>query len=272
MRLAIEHETVYTYSAPVSYTIQVLRLTPRSNAQQRVVEWKIDSPGRRHRHADAYGNLTHTLVVNTLHSALRVAVRGLVDLTPLPDGRLAAEERAVDGALPREVFRTATPMTEADDEVAAFARQALPQGLRTPEDALRLASAICERVAYVSGATDVATAAADALRLGRGVCQDHAHLFLATARLHGVPSRYVSGYIFPGDTQHVASHAWVDVWFAQTGWVSVDVTHAQFTADWHCRIAVGRDYESAGPVRGVRTGGGHEHMDVNVSVQRVDQQ
>lgn len=70
----------------------------------------------------------------------------------------------------------------------------------------------------------------------------------------------------------MASHAWVDVWFAQTGWVSVDVTHAQFTADWHCRIAVGRDYESAGPVRGVRTGGGHEHMDVNVSVQRVDQQ
>ena len=63
MRLAIEHETVYTYSAPVSYTIQVLRLTPRPDAQQRVVDWKIDSPGRRHRHVDAYGNLTHTLVV-----------------------------------------------------------------------------------------------------------------------------------------------------------------------------------------------------------------
>ena len=81
----------------------------------------------------------------------------------------------------------------------------------------------------------------------------------------GVPSRYVSGYIYPGETQHAASHAWVDVWL-DTGWVGIDVTHAQFTADWHCRLALGRDYESAGPVRGVRTGGGHERMEVKVQV------
>ena len=270
MKLAIEHETLYTYSSPALYTIQLLRLTPRQSARQRIVSWIIDAPGRRHRHVDAYGNLSHTLVVNGAHSTLRVAARGLVETSPLLDGRLPPERRSDNGGLPREVFLVATPMTTPDADVAAFAHTVLPHGMRGPADALQLAASVCERVEYVSGATDVTTPAADALRLGRGVCQDHAHLFLAASRLLGVPSRYVSGYIHPGQTHHVASHAWVDVWFADTGWVSVDVTNTQFTADWHCRIAVGRDYESAGPVRGVRTGGGVERMDVKVDVTSVD--
>lgn len=265
MRLAIRHDTVYTYSAQVTYTIQLLRLMPPQTPQQRIVDWTIEAPGRRHRHVDAYGNVSHTLVLNVPHSELRVAVRGTVETAPLPDGRVGVEQRAADCGLPREAFVTATPLTAADAQVAAFARRALPDGLRDAADALRLADAIRGRVDYVAGVTDPNTTAADALRLGRGVCQDHAHLFLAASRLMGVPSRYVSGYIYPGETQHAASHAWVDVWL-DTEWISIDVTHAQFTADWHCRLAVGRDYESAGPVRGVRTGGGHERMEVKVQV------
>lgn len=269
MKLAIHHETVYTYAAPVSYTIQLLRLTPRQNAQQRVLEWTIEAPGRRHRHLDAYGNASHTLVVTDPHATLRVVAHGVVETRALPDGRIEDEPHGDD--LPREAFVVHTPMTAADDDVGAFARQALPEGLRHPGDALRLAAAIRDRVAYVSGATEVDTPAADALRLGRGVCQDHAHLFLAVARLLGVPCRYVSGYIHPGDTHHAASHAWVDVWYPQAGWTSVDVTHARFASDWHCRIALGRDYESAGPVRGVRTGGGRERMDIKVRVTSLGQ-
>jgi len=34
----------------------------------------------------------------------------------------------------------------------------------------------------------------------------------------------------------------------------------------HCRLAVGRDYLDAAPVRGVRRGGGHESMAVTVTV------
>jgi transglutaminase-like putative cysteine protease len=61
----------------------------------------------------------------------------------------------------------------------------------------------------------------------QGVCQDHAHMFLACCHAHGIPARYVSGYIDP-ETGHAASHAWVDAWVEDpdyTGWVSIDVTH-----------------------------------------------
>ena len=146
--------------------------------------------------------------------------------------------------------------TEPKVKVYLFARAANQAASAALLDSLEseLSAAIRDKVHYDIVYTDVDSTAEEAAAAGHGVCQDHAHLFLAAARLSGVPSRYVSGYIMPGDTQHAASHAWVDAWFAETGWVSVDVTHAQFAADWHCRIAVGRDYESAGPVRGVRTG------------------
>ena len=115
--------------------------------------------------------------------------------------------------------------------------------------------------------TDVRTAASEVLALGRGVCQDHAHLFLACARALGRPARYVSGYLH-AEAEHMASHAWTDVWWPGQGWVSIDVTNRQYASERHCRLAVARDYEAASPVRGVRTGGGEESMRVDVLVQQ----
>jgi transglutaminase-like putative cysteine protease len=267
MRLAIQHETTYRYSHPVSYTIQLLRVTPRLDPHQRLLEWTIDTPGRRTRHIDAYGNITHTLIVDQPHEKLRVLARGVVELMPLSNGRLnEGRDDPRHQVLPRETFLVATPLTTADASVQAFARQAVPRGLRNTSDALVLAQAICDRVTYESGATDVNSTASQALEIGRGVCQDHAHLMVAVCRYLGVPARYVSGYIHPGDSSHVASHAWADIWFPDSGWTSIDVTHGEFTNELHCRVAVGRDYDSASPVRGVRTGGGEETMAVRVTV------
>ena len=79
----------------------------------------------------------------------------------------------------------------------------------------------------------------------------------------------MSGYIDPGTTGHAASHAWVDAWVVDSdfaGWVSIDVTHARLMTDAYCRLAIGRDYDSAAPVRGVRQGGGKETMSVDVLI------
>ena len=263
MKLFIRHETVYRYSTPQRYTIQQLRLSPRIEAHQRTLSWHIETPGRRHEFHDAFGSLCHTLTMTDLHDEVRIVANGSVEIDALDRGRLA--ERSQLSPL---VFTVPTRLVQPDEALTEFAMRALPQAAQSGH-LLALAEAICSRVAYRSGATEVTSTAADALRLGQGVCQDHAHLFLACCHLRGIPARYVSGYIDPGDTAHAESHAWVDTWVEEadfSGWVSIDVTHARFASTGLCRLAIGRDYESAAPVRGVRHGGGTESMSVRVDV------
>jgi transglutaminase-like putative cysteine protease len=82
-----------------------------------------------------------------------------------------------------------------------------------------------------------------------------------------VPARYVSGYLLTQQDEHIASHAWVDVWLEQDNrWFAIDVTHHAPGGPHHCRLAVGRDYLDACPVRGVRRGGGQETMTAAVAV------
>lgn len=267
MRLAIRHETLYRYTSPLAYTIQQLRLTPRIEMHQQMLAWHIDTSGQRNAFTDAYGNLCHMLTITGNHDEVRIVVSGEIEVMPLFLGRLHET-----GTLSPLVFTVTTRLTEPSDGIRAFAAQNL-RGNQS-EDLLQLATAICGAVSYQSGATGVTTTANDALLLGQGVCQDHAHLFIACCHMRNIPARYVSGYINSGSTGHAESHAWVDVWVAEddfTGWVSIDVTHACYASDAHCRLAVARDYDSAAPVSGVRRGGGEESLDVRVSVTPLSQ-
>lgn len=260
MRLAISHRTTYDYSSPVRYSIQYLRLTPRNDAEQRVRQWDIEAPGRLSRQVDAFGNVVHVMTITQPHDRIALTVSGEVDTAhepghPIEDGN----------ALPPAAFLVGTHLTGIDEAIRNLALRTLATG---DDDARfdRLMSAILEQVSYTTGSTDVFDTAAQALAKGAGVCQDHAHLFLACCRAAGIPARYVSGYLFTGDAGHLASHAWADVHLAGRGWVSYDTTHRRLADDRYCRLAVGRDYLDASPVRGIRQGGSGERLDVSVRV------
>ncbi len=263
MRLTIRHETLYRYTAPLGHTIQQLRLTPRDEPHQRILNWQLQTPGERHEFIDAFGNLSHMVTVAGAHEQVRLVASGKVDIAPLERGRLHTPE-----TLSPLVFTIPTRLSDPDEGIREFAHRHLHPSAQS-SDLLGLAHAIRDAVSYQRGATIVTTTAAEVLRLQSGVCQDHAHLFLACCRVHGIPARYVSGYIDAGDADHAESHAWIDAWVDEgdfSGWVSIDVTHARFAGDVHCRLAVGRDYESAAPTRGVRQGGGEESLSVRVDV------
>ena len=124
------------------------------------------------------------------------------------------------------------------------------------------------RLVYEKKVTTARTPVGEALRLGRGVCQDFAHLFLAACRGIGLPARYVSGYIHqPGE---VATHAWCQVWAGRSGWVDVDPTHGTFVGDDYIKIAIGRDYSDVPPNRGVWKGRADETIAVSVKVEPID--
>ncbi|HEY0523237.1 MAG TPA: transglutaminase family protein [Stellaceae bacterium] len=263
MRLKVRHETVYRYEEPASYSIQYVRLTPPSNAAQRVLRWRLSTPGRVREHVDAFGNPMHVVVVDRPHSEIRIGVTGEV------------ESHDTDGVWPDDgephppaLFLRSTPLTASDPALLDFAGGFAERIAANAAGGLEaMMQAIRSHVCYVQGATHVGTTAAGAWQSGAGVCQDHAHVFTACCRALGVPARYVSGYLFT-DGQHdeMASHAWVEAWVDGVGWLGHDVTNGLRAGRQHVRLAAGLDYLDASPIRGMRRGGGSERMVVRVFV------
>jgi transglutaminase-like putative cysteine protease len=268
MQLHIRHETLYRYGEPVKRSVQNLRLTPRRDPMQRALSWNIAAPGRRQAQVDAYGNFVHLLTLDEPHREIRIVVSGVVETTDTNAAVLPDE-----GKLSPLAYLAETPLTRADEAIVQFASERLNGNGDRRTQLLDLAHAVCETIEYEIGATDVHEPATRAFGRGKGVCQDQAHVFIACCRTAGIPARYVSGYMYTGKEDQVASHAWVDAWLGRDlGWLSLDVTHRILAGGQHCRLAVGRDYLDACPVRGVRRGGGAEEMKVAVIVAASAQQ
>lgn len=267
MQVRISHRTTYRYQEPVKYTARTLRLTPRRDGEQHTLAWSIHAPGRRAEQVDAHGNITHLLTLEETHREISIVVAGIVEITRAHD--ILREQ----GSLSPLAYLAPTALTAANDGVAALAREHLEGHGPLRQRLYDLAKGVCVRVRYHPGTTTVEDSAAAALERGEGVSRDQAHVLIACCRSMGVPARYVSGYLCSGHVGEIASHAWVEVWLTEAqGWHGIDVTHAEPAGAGHCRLAVGRDYLDAAPVRGVRRGGGPEMMDVSVTATSIDSQ
>ena len=266
MQLRVRHLTTYTYSHPISYAIQTLRLTPRSYDGLTVLRWQVRGDRSRPLPSfiDGLGNVVHANAINRPHQTASILVEGEA-ITQATDG-------VVQGApepLPPAYFLRPTPLTMPDAAIAALAAEAGP-GLR--ERLFALMVMVGNRIVYQEGATDAATTAAQALALGCGVCQDHAHVFIAACRGLGIPARYVSGYLWMGDngTTRPANHAWAEAYLEGLGWIGYDPANQTQPTDAYIRVAAGLDSRAAAPVRGVRRGEAGETLSVAVQVGPVE--
>ena len=267
MLLDIFHQTIYRYSAAVSYSIQYLRLFPRTDGGQRILSWQLETPGRRWRQSDAYGNQIYAISLTEPHHEIRIAARGQVE-TSVERGMLLPH----DSNVPVLAFAQPTALTAGATAIEALSAKTLGGSASPAREALEsLMRAIFHGMTYIKGATDVTATAAEALAQGSGVCQDMAHVFIAACRARGVPARYVSGYLLTEDDAHGASHAWAEAWVADAhrgagAWLGFDVTNNRLAGPELCRLAIGRDFMDAGPIRGMRLGGVEEQMHVRVAV------
>ena len=264
MRIRVTYETAYAYERPVRAAIQLLRLTPRDHAGQRVARWRVDvdAEGRLRRGEDAFGNVLHTFTLGAPATAITVRVSGEVDTRDTAGVVRGSAER-----FPPGVHLRPTALTTADAALAAFAGEAAASAGPEPLPRLHaLMAAVRGRMTFETGRTDAATSAADAFALGRGVCQDLAHVFIAGARRLGHPARYVSGHLLRDDPEQEAGHAWAEAWAPDLGWVGFDPVNGVCATERHLRVAAGPDYLSAAPVRGARSGGGAETLSVRLTV------
>lgn len=260
MQLSIDHITTYRYTEPAVGIVQKLRLTPRANESQQIVNWRVDvdADGRLVPATDPHGNFCYLFYADGPVESLTLHVTGTV-ITSDSHGIL----RGTDEPLPPVIYRRSTALTNITPALALFAQ---PFRRDTPLETLHaLMLGVKDRMQFEPGITNVVTDAESALQLGRGVCQDLSQIFIAGARHLGYPARYVSGHFAaPDHPEQEAAHAWAEAHVPEFGWVTFDPTHGISGSEGHVRVAVGLDSLDAAPVRGSRRGGGTESLAVGV--------
>ncbi len=265
MQLQISHSTEYSYDTPVTYALQKVRLRPKSSILQEVVDWDISIEGGKQEagYTDHYGN----------HVDLVSAHIGVQQLKITASGRVKTHDVAgilgrVYGRAPLWHFVQPTALTMPGPRIKKLA-EVIEQSDTKLNGLHALSSAVLSAVPYEIGQTGATTSAEEAVEIGKGVCQDHAGIFVAAARARGLPARYVSGYLLmDGQVDQDASHAWAEVHLDALGWVGFDVSNGVSPDERYVRIAIGRDAQEAAPISGLRMGSGAESMIVSLQVQQ----
>jgi transglutaminase-like putative cysteine protease len=287
----VTHLTRYLYHAPVVSNDCALRLRPREDSGQRVVDYRVEAipaPRALVERRDAFANWVARLRIETPHKELSIISRFRVKVArpapPAPTSTPAWEDVAGLAAASQSLGPDSpafglysSRMISLFPDATAYARESFAPGRPIYEAATELNRRIKADFAYDSKATEVTTTPIAAFAAKRGVCQDFANVMIAGLRGLGLSALYVSGYIRtvppPGKPRLVgadASHAWVALWCGpELGWLGLDPTNAIPQGDDHIVVARGRDYADVPPVDGfVLSHGGHE-LEVSVDVAPV---
>ncbi|SOC42038.1 transglutaminase-like putative cysteine protease [Rhizobium subbaraonis] len=267
MRLKINHTSVYTYDEPVQYSLQRLRLTPKTQPGQTVLDWRTTVHGAHVEvgYADHFGNHVDLVSMNADQTTIRIVAEGEVE-TEDRSGVFGPHQ----GFVPLWLYLRDTPLTKAGRLVRELARTA--EGETELARMHALMATLHKAVDYKAGETAADTTAERALEKGSGVCQDHTHIMISAARVLGLPARYVSGYLLmDGHVEQAASHAWADVHIQGLGWVGFDAANNICPDDRYVRLATGLCYRDAAPVSGLVLGRSAETMSVSIRVEASGQ-
>jgi transglutaminase-like putative cysteine protease len=261
MLLQVRHLTHYAYEEPARAAALRLKLYPSRFNTQRVREWSVSVNGEAVEPAltNAFGDRESIWTANEPLQALEIIAEGIVEIEDA-----AGVVRGLNEAARPGVFLRSSDLTEADPAIEALAESVRATAAL---DALhQLSDRVSDAVQYLTDSTTAATSAAEALRLGRGVCQDHAHVFISAARVLGYPTRYVAGYRCQDSETLHDTHAWAEAHLPDLGWVGFDPSNRQSPTDAYIRLCAGFDALDAAPVRGSVSMGGDEALAVEVEV------
>jgi transglutaminase-like putative cysteine protease len=276
-RVRVVHSTGYAYESPATASFNEARLTPRSDNRQNVILSRVETvpATRSYRYLDYWGTAVTAFDLHAPHTELEVTASSVVetDKPEPPIEKVTWDELRSEAVVdkfdevlgPTHYTPRSKRLRRVGERIAEY---------NDPHDAvIAAADWVNSELEYVAGTTGVHSSALDALREGKGVCQDFAHLTLAVLRGIGIPSRYVSGYLHPqrkapvGETVDGQSHAWIQAWTG--GWWNFDPTNDKEINEQYVSVGVGRDYADVTPLKGIYSGGGSTDLDVVVEITRL---
>ena len=276
-RMRVVHSTGYAYKSPVTASFNEARLTPRSDSRQNVILNRVETvpATRSYRYVDYWGTAVTAFDLHAPHTELEVSSSSVVetDVGERPEELVGWDDLASEAVLDRfDEMLSPTHYTPPSRRIQRVGERIARD--HDPHDAvIAVAQWVRSELDYVPGTTGVHSSGLDALREGKGVCQDFAHLSLIMLRSMGIPARYVSGYLHPsstaavGDTIDGQSHAWIQAWTG--GWWHYDPTNDAEINEQYVSVGVGRNYSDVTPLKGIYSGEGSTDLDVVVEITRL---
>jgi len=276
-RMRVLHATGYSYPSPATASYNEARLTPRSDSRQNVILNRVETvpATRSYRYIDYWGTAVTAFDLHAPHTELTVTSSSVVetDRAESATEKLSWADLRSESVVDQfdEVLRP-TEYTPASKRVAAVGKR-ISKYHEPAEAVVAAAEWVRSELDYVRGTTGVHSSGLDALREGKGVCQDFVHLSLIVLRSMGIPARYVSGYHHPepqatiGKTVEGQSHSWIQAWTGS--WWELDPTNDSKITEQYISVGAGRDYSDVSPLKGIYSGQGATDLDVLVEVTRL---
>lgn len=277
----IRHITRYTYEDMVRDSANQIMLYPLTDDFQEVGKHSLSITGHPlvNIHQDYYGNKVGTFTHAQPHrelvidSLLTVSIKSR--LLPVDTKDYALQWKELDSLRAHLDFIDflKAERFEALPEVKGIIEEERCRKCTPLETAQRFSQYVFDTFAYRKGITTVESTLDEVWKLKSGVCQDFAHILLVMLRLVKIPARYVSGYICPnkkGMRGEGATHAWVEAYIPDYGWLGLDPTNNCLVNDTHVRLAVGKNFSDCSPVKGTYRGTSNHTLEVSVIVSYED--
>lgn len=277
----IKHITRYRYASTVIDCTNQIMLYPIVDAllEVRMHEIKISNYPSVEIFVDYFGNHTGVFSIIKPHTELLIESEAEVITKPVifpVDDMKPAEQWQYFSEiknnmyyldfLKQEFFASRAEVKEVLDALINYDKTPM-------QNAVALSEFVYNNFNYQKGITNVETKTDEVWRLKAGVCQDFAHILLVFMRMFSIPSRYVSGYICSKDKEmrgEGATHAWVEAYIPNYGWLGLDPTNNCLVNDQHVRLAVGRNFSDCTPVKGTYKGSGEHTLEVSVEIKNAN--
>jgi transglutaminase-like putative cysteine protease len=261
----ISHQTIYTYNQPVYLKPHIVRLRPRCDGWQKLVDFSFGiepQPTGIAQNLDLDGNSTMQLWFEQPTDRLIIEITSTVETYLENSFNYLLEEWAMKlpfdypSSLLVQLQPYLKPYGVAIDPVAIQLAQEIFSEVRG--QTLTFLNVLNDRIykncQYSHRETGEAWPPGLTWNSKKGSCRDFSVLFIEVCRAIGLAARFVSGYQEGDrDREERDLHAWAEVYLPGGGWRGYDPTHGLAVGDRHISLVASAIAAYASPIVGTTT-------------------
>ena len=271
IRVAVRHNTYYTFDRHVSIAPHILRLRPAPHCRNRIYSYSLKIKPERHFinwQQDPFGNFLARLVFPEKQDHLSVEVEIITDMTVINPFDFFVEEYAETFPFQYDdhTLKELGPYLEVTEDgplLKQWLAQVPDNEMPIIDFLVHLNQRLERDIEYNVRMEPGVQTCEETLSLARGSCRDTGWLLVQILRHVGLAARFCSGYLvqLAPDTRSLEGpsgpekdftdlHAWCEVYLPGAGWVGLDPTSGLFAGESHIPLACTPSPISAAPISG----------------------